>query len=82
MSQSTCCRMKAASNHAGHASDNWHECEALVQDLLHGSHTAARSDTSLTSLLVSPPAEGRKAGKAAARQTGLSTFYKSAYQSC
>ena len=50
---------------------------ADVQDLLHGPHTAARSDTALTSLAVSPPAEGRKAGKAAARQTGLSAFYKS-----
>ena len=52
---------------------------SCTQDVLHGPHTTARNDLSLTSLVVSPPAEGRKAGKAAARQTGLSSFYKSKF---
>ena len=46
-----------------------------MQDLLSGGHTAARPDPMLIALTVSPPTENKKGGSA--RQTGLSTFYKS-----
>ena len=54
------------------------ELTVFLQDLLGGAHTLARPDPTLTSLIVSPPTEKKGKGGSSARQTGLSTFYKSA----